>query len=45
MPPLEVGEVVAAVSAHLVAARAARVVLRDEVGALVTGLRAALEER
>ena len=45
MPPLEVGEVVADCSAHLVAARAARVLLRDEIGALVTSLRAALEER
>jgi ATP phosphoribosyltransferase len=45
MPPLEIGEVVAAVSAHLVAARAARVLLRDEIGVLVTSLRAALEER
>ena len=45
MPPLEVGQVVAGCSAHLVAARAARVLLRDEVGALVTSLRAALEER
>jgi len=45
MPSLEVREVVAACSAHLVAARAGRVLLRDEVGALVTGLRAALEER
>ena len=44
MPSLEVGEVVAAGSAHLVAARAARVLLRDEVGALVDSLRAALEE-
>lgn len=45
LAPLEVREVVAACSAHLVAARAARVLLRDEVGALVTGLRAALGER
>lgn len=44
MPPLEVREVVAACSARLVAARAARVLLRDEIGALVGGLRAALEE-
>ena len=43
-PPLEVREVVAVCSAHLVAARAARVLLRDEFGALVTRLRAALEE-
>lgn len=45
MPPLEVGQVVAGCSAHLVAARAARVLLRREVGALVTSLRVALEER
>ena len=45
MPRLEVREVVAACSARLVAARAARVLLRDEFGALVTRLRAALEER
>ena len=45
MPPLEVGQVVAGCSAHLVAARAARVLLRRAVGALVTSLRVALEER
>ena len=43
-PPLEVREVVAACSARLVAARAARVLLRDEFSALVTRLRAALED-
>ena len=42
--PFEVLEVVAACSAHLVASRAARVLLRDEIGALVDRLRAALEE-
>jgi ATP phosphoribosyltransferase len=44
-PPLEVREVVTTCSAHLVAARAARVLLRDEFGALVARLRATLEDR
>ena len=41
--PLETREVVAACSAHLVASRAARVLLRAELAALVDRLRAALE--
>jgi ATP phosphoribosyltransferase len=44
-PPLEVREVVARCSAHLMAARSARVLLRDEFTALVTRLRAAVEEK
>lgn len=40
---LEVRAVVAACSARLVAARAARVLVRDEIGALAGRLRAALE--
>jgi ATP phosphoribosyltransferase len=43
-PVLVEREVVAACSAHLVAARAARVLLRDEIKALVDRLRAALEQ-
>ncbi len=43
-PLLEVREVVAACSAHLVASRAARVLLRSEFAALVDGLRATLED-
>ena len=44
VPALEVREVVAACSARLVAARAARVLLRDEVGALVERLRRVMED-
>ena len=44
-PPLEVLEVVTTCSSHLVAARAARVLLRDEFAALVTSLRDVLEDR
>ncbi len=43
--PLVVREVVAVCSARFVAARAARVLLRAEFGALLTRLRAAVEER
>lgn len=42
-PRLEAREVVASCSAHLVASRAARVLLRDELAALIDRLRAALE--
>ncbi len=42
-PALETREVVAVCSAHLVASRAARVLLRAELAALVDRLRAALE--
>lgn len=45
VPALEVRAVVAACSARLVAARAARVLLRDDIGALVERLRSALEDR
>jgi ATP phosphoribosyltransferase len=45
MQELQEREVVAACSARLVAARAARVLLRDEINALVDGLRAVLEGR
>ena len=45
MVGLQEREVVAACSARLVAARAARVLLRDEINALVDGLRAVLEAR
>ena len=45
MEELQEREVVAACSARLVAARAARVLLRGEINALVDGLRAVLEER
>jgi ATP phosphoribosyltransferase len=42
-PVLEIREVVAACSAHLVASRAARVLLRTEFAALIDRLRGALE--
>ena len=42
---LQEREVVAACSARLVVARAARVLLRDEVTALAGSLRAIVEER
>ena len=45
MQELEEREVVAACSARLVAARASRVLLRDEINALVDRLRAILEGR
>ena len=44
-PPLEVRAVVASCSARLVAARAARVLRRGDIDALVKRLRAALEDR
>lgn len=43
-PLLEEREVVASCSAHLVASRAARVLLRDELASLIDRLRAALED-
>jgi len=43
-PVLEVRDVVASCSAHLVASRAARALLRAEFAVLVDGLRAALED-
>ncbi len=43
-PALEPRAVIAACSAHLVASRASRVLLRDEFGVLVQSLRIALED-